>query len=33
MDFKLLLSFKMVAEFENISQAAEQLGYAQSIAF
>lgn len=30
MDSKLLLSFKKVAEFENISQAAEQLGYAQS---
>lgn len=30
MDFKLLLSFKKAAEYENISQAAEQLGYAQS---
>ena len=30
MDIKVLLSFKKVAELENISQASEQLGYAQS---
>ena len=30
MDFKLLRSFKIVAELENVSQAATALGYAQS---